>query len=47
VTFLAKSTKWAIANSEIAGQKSQDIIKNWSFQENLEGLKQTLSSLSN
>ncbi len=42
VVALAESMKWAIANSIVAGTKSRDIINNWSFQEDLQGIKSSL-----
>jgi glycosyltransferase involved in cell wall biosynthesis len=45
VVALAQSIKWAIANSTVAGTKSRDIISNWSFQEDLQGLRKSLHSL--
>lgn len=39
VVALAKSMKWAIANSEIAGQKSLEVIKKYSFTDDIKGLK--------
>ena len=42
VVALAESMKWAIANSQMAGDRSQKIIKNWSFDEDLQGVKSSL-----
>lgn len=47
VVALAESMRWAIANSVVAGDRSREIIKKWSFQEDIEGIKQALYSLSN
>lgn len=45
VVSLAKSMKWAIANSRIAGQKSLEIIKKYSFTDDIKGLKNLALSL--
>lgn len=42
VVALAESMKWAIANSIVAGDRSRDIIKNWSFDEDIQGIKSSL-----
>ena len=39
---LTKGIQWSLANAEIAGQKSLEIINQWSFNEDIKGLKQTL-----
>jgi glycosyltransferase involved in cell wall biosynthesis len=33
---------WAIANSEIAGEKSREIIQTWSFREDIQGIKASM-----
>lgn len=47
VVSLAKSMKWAIANSVVAGDRSQKIINNWSFEKDVLGLKASLISTVN
>jgi len=46
VKLLAEVMQWAIANSETAGKISFKKIQDWSFQEDLRGLKQALYSLA-
>ncbi len=45
ITALAKSIKWAIANRNSAGKNGLQRIQNWSFQEDIEGIKQVLGQL--
>jgi glycosyltransferase involved in cell wall biosynthesis len=45
IKLLAEGIQWAIANAETAGQVSLKHIQNWSFQEDVQGLKQALYSL--
>ncbi len=42
VAALANVMRWAIANSIVAGARSQEIIKNWSFYEDIQGVKSSL-----
>ncbi|PMB39467.1 glycosyltransferase [Fischerella thermalis CCMEE 5330] len=45
ITALAEAIRWAIANSISAGEISLKQIQNWSYQEDLQGLKQALNYL--
>lgn len=45
VSALAEAIQWAIANSSSAGNLSLKQIQNWSYQEDLQGLKKALYSL--
>jgi glycosyltransferase involved in cell wall biosynthesis len=45
VNALAESIQWAIANTESAGQASLKRIQNWSFRENIVGLKTSLAGI--
>lgn len=42
VAALSNAMRWAIANSVVAGARSRDIIKNWSFYEDIQGIKSSL-----
>lgn len=42
VVALAKSMRWAIANSVMAGDRSRDLIQSWSFDEDVQGIKLSL-----
>jgi glycosyltransferase involved in cell wall biosynthesis len=45
ITALAEGIRWAIANHISAGDFSLKFIENWSYQEDLQGLKQALNHL--
>jgi len=45
VRALADAMRWAIANAEIAGNYSLEIINKWSFRKDIVGLKRALISL--
>ncbi|MDZ8188206.1 MAG: glycosyltransferase family 4 protein [Nostoc sp. ChiSLP02] len=45
IAALAESIRWAIANYNLAGDCSLQIIQKWSYQEDIQGLKQALNSL--
>jgi glycosyltransferase involved in cell wall biosynthesis len=45
VKALAESIQWAIANAESAGKSSFKRIQNWSFRENIVGLKASLAEM--
>jgi len=45
IASLAEAIRWAIANAKSAGDMSFKHIQSWSFQEDLQGLKQALNSL--
>ena len=45
IKLLAEGIQWAIANSETAGKISFKRIQDWSFQEDVQGLKQALYSV--
>ncbi|QIR40489.1 glycosyltransferase family 4 protein [Tolypothrix sp. PCC 7910] len=45
IAALADSIRWAIANHGTAGDCSLKIIQNWSYQEDIQGLKQALNYL--
>ncbi len=45
ITALAEAIQWAIANKEFAGKIGLKRIQNWSFKEDIEGVKQALEQL--
>lgn len=46
VKALAEALRWGINNSISAGDESLKIIQNWSFQEDLKGIKSALNTLN-
>lgn len=45
VKALAEAMRWAIAHRESAGERSLELIQQWSFQEDIHGLKQAINFL--
>ncbi|BAZ47939.1 group 1 glycosyl transferase [Nostoc sp. NIES-4103] len=43
ITALAESIRWAIAKHDFAGDCSLELIEKWSYQEDIQGLKQALN----
>jgi len=46
VEELTRGIKWSLANAEIAGQKSLEIIQEYSFMEDIQGLKLVLQQIA-